>query len=205
MKPLTLLGLLLLAAVVPKGVDHFDTMPVGAAPLGWKCGDSGAGGPKWSVTRDDSAPTRPNVLRVSGPGDFPWCVKPDVVLREGFVEVTLKALSGEEDQAGGVVWRWKDDGTYYIARANALEQNVTLFRFVDGHRRAIKNTDVPVSARAWHKLRVEFEGVRVRVFFDGKRVIDAEDVSISGAGAVGVWSKADSATLFDGFSYGPKS
>jgi hypothetical protein len=37
---------------------------------------------------------------------------------DGFVEVKFKPLAGRENQAGGVVWRWKDGDTCYVARAN---------------------------------------------------------------------------------------
>ncbi|MGI8966885.1 MAG: hypothetical protein ACR2H1_12470 [Limisphaerales bacterium] len=43
-----------------------------------------------------------------------------------------------------------------------------------------------------------------KVFFDGKQLFDAPDETFKGAGKVGVWTKADSVTLFDDFSYGAK-
>ncbi|MCY1511975.1 hypothetical protein D9M68_464190 [compost metagenome] len=54
-------------------------------------------------------------------------------------------------------------------------------------------------------MRVEFTGSRIRVALDGKRYIDVVDDHITGAGAVGVWTKADSVTLFDAFSFGNSS
>jgi hypothetical protein len=59
-----------------------------------------------------------------------------------------------------------------------------------------------VPANTWHTLRVEFSGARIRVALNGKVYIDMEDISIQGAGAVGVWTKADSVTAFDDFRYG---
>ena len=40
--------------------------------------------------------------------------------------------------------------------------------------------------------------------FDGQQAIEATDDSISDAGKVGVWTRADSVTLFDGSTYGGK-
>ncbi len=180
----------------------FDRDAPGALPAGWRAGVTGRGSPKWSVEADASAPSRPNVLKQSGSGTFPWCVRPDVSLENGYVEVKFKPLSGREDQAGGLVWRWKDGDNYYVARANALEDNVSLYYTANGRRNTIKYVDAPVPGNVWHTLRVEFSGKAIRVILDGKQYIGMEDDRIVGSGAVGVWTKADSVTLFDDFSYG---
>ncbi len=183
----------------------FDRDAPGALPAGWRSGVTGRGSPKWSVETDASAPSKPNVLKQSGSGTFPWCVKPDVSLGNGYVEVRFKPLTGREDQAGGVVWRWKDGDNYYVARANALEDNVSLYYTANGRRNTIKYVDAPVPGNTWHTLRVEFSGKRIRVILDGKPYIEMEDDHIAGSGAVGVWTKADSVTLFDDFGYGAAS
>ena len=182
--------------------ENFDTTAAGAAPAGWKCGVTGRGSPRWQVEADATAPSKPNVLKQAGSGTFPWCVKNGVSIADGFVEVKFKSISGREDQAGGVMWRWKDGDNYYVARANALEDNVSLYYTEGGSRRTIKYVDAPVPRNVWHTLRVEFAGKRIKVSLDGKTYIEADDAHIAGAGAVGVWTKADSVTAFDDFSYG---
>jgi hypothetical protein len=114
----------------------------------------------------------------------------------------MKPISGREDQAGGVVWRWKDGDNYYVARANALENNVSLYYTASGRRNTLKYVDAPVPRNVWHTLRVEFAGSQIRVALDGKTYIEFKDSHIAGAGAVGLWTKADSVTSFDDFSYG---
>jgi hypothetical protein len=182
-------------------IANFDSSAVGSLPDGWKAGVTGTGTPHWSVERDATAPSAPNVLKQSGRGTFPWCVK-DASLADGVVEVKMKPVSGREDQAGGVVWRWKDGDNYYVARANALENNVSLYYTERGSRKTIKYVDAPVAGNMWHTLRVEFAGTRIRVILDGVARIELDDSHIVGAGAVGVWTKADSVTLFDDFAYG---
>ena len=181
--------------------ENFDTTRVGALPEGWECGVTGRGSPKWAVVEDAGAPSPKNVLQQSGSGTFPWCVKRGVALPDGFVEVKFKPLRGREDQAGGVMWRWKDGDNYYVARANALENNVSLYHTTNGRRNTIKYVDAPVPANVWHTLRVEFQGTQIRVTLDGKTYIELSDSHISGAGAVGVWTKSDSVTVFDDFTY----
>src|SRR5205823_1429926 len=144
---------------------------------------------------------RPNVLKQSGSGTFPWCVRSDTSLADGYVEVKFKPLTGREDQAGGVVWRWKDGDNYYVARANALEDNVSLYYTTNGRRNTIKYVDALVAKNQWHTLKVNFAGTSIRVALDGKVYISQEDDHISGSGAVGVWTKADSVTAFDDFTF----
>ena len=182
---------------------NFDDVPSGELPKGWAAGVTGRGTPKWAVVEDDNAPSKPNVLAQSGEGTFPFCVDAGVSLGDGFVEVKFKPVSGGEDQAGGLIWRFQDKDNYYIARANALEDNVTIYHTVNGARRAFKNVGMKVSPKEWHTLRVDFQGNRLTVRFDGKTAIEAVDETFSGPGGVGVWTKADSVTLFDDFTYGP--
>jgi len=181
---------------------NFDQDAVGKLPPGWRCGVTGQGNQVWKVEADASAPSKPNVLRQSGMGTFPWCVKNGVTLADGYVEVKFKSIAGREDQAGGVVWRWKDKDNYYVARANALENNVSLYYTTDGRRNTIKYVDAPVAKGTWHSLRVEFSGTSIKVLLNGKLYIDVGDKRITGTGAVGVWTKADSDTAFDDFGYG---
>lgn len=199
------LGCLLTGGTAVAETINFDADAVGSAPSGWTAGVTGRGTYRWTVEADANAPSRSNVLKQSGQGDFPWCVKTGTSFADGHVEVKFRSISGKEDQAGGLVWRWKDGSNYYVARANALENNISLYYTRNGRRNTIKYVDAPVARNAWHTLRAEFVGTRISVTLDGKRYIDLDDEQITGPGAVGVWTKADSVTAFDDFSYGANS
>ena len=162
----------------------------------WDCGVTGKGTPRWVV--------EDGVLRQTGSGTFPWCVRKGSLLADGFVEVKLRPEAGKQDQAGGLVWRWKNADNYYVARANALENNVSLYYTGKGRRNTLRYVDAPVPGNVWHTLRVEFSGTRIRVALNGKLHIELDDAHIEGAGAVGLWTKADSVTAFDEFSYAAK-
>ena len=183
---------------------NFDNDKTGSVPPGWRAGVTGRGSPKWSVEADATAPSKPNVLKQSGSGTFPWCVKQDASLTDGYAEVKFKSISGREDQAGGLVWRWKDGDNYYVARANALENNVTIYHTINGRRTEKKRSNMKVASNQWHSLRVEFEGNHFTVIYDGTKALDWVDDTFKDAGKVGVWTKADSVTLFDDFAYGAK-
>ena len=202
MKPFLCLALICVGRCAMADPISFESGVVGQPPAGWTCGATGRGSPKWTVETDKTASHTGNVLQQSGTAAFPWCVRSDVALADGWVEVKFKAISGHEDQAGGIVWRWKDGDNYYVARANALENNVSLYYTDRGSRKTLKYIDAPVPAGVWHTLRVEFSGTGIAVSLDGKRYIDFHDSHIAGPGAVGVWTKADSVTAFYDFSYG---
>jgi hypothetical protein len=192
----------LIAATAFGGTANFDDAKTGEAPAGWTATKTGSGTPKWTIETDDSAPSKPNVLKQSGAATYPVCIKNDTSVKDGYVEVKFKPVAGKEDQAGGVIWRCADADNYYIARANALEDNVTIYHTIGGKRVSFKNVDTKVAPVVWHTLRVEFTRNKFTVIFDGKTVIEATDGSFKDAGKVGVWTKADSTTLFDDFSYG---
>src|SRR5207247_3011544 len=132
--------------------ENFDSTSPGALPQGWEAGVTGSGNPRWAVGSDPTAPSGKNVLQQTGRGTFPWCVKKNASLAAGFVEVKFKPLSGKEDQAGGVLWRWKDGNNYYVARANALEDNVSLYYTATGHRITITYAAAPGYVTVWQTV-----------------------------------------------------
>ena len=196
----TLTGILVFAAATV----NFDGMTAGKPPTGWTSTQTGSGQANWLVVQDPTAPSKPNVLKQSGQATFPVSLKDDSSLKDGFVEVKFKPISGREDQAGGLVWRARDANNYYVARANALENNVTIYHTVNGRRTEAKRTRMTVAGNQWHTLRVDFQGNHFTVMLDGKSALDWSDETFKDAGKVGVWTKADSVTLFDDFVYGAK-
>lgn len=198
---LTIIATALAAGLAAAETVNFDNMQTGAPPAGWTATQTGSGTAKWAVEKDDSAPSKPNVLKQSGQATFPVCFKNDTNIKDGFVEVRFKPISGKEDQAGGVIWRLQDANDYYIARANALENNVTIYHTIKGKRTEKKRAKMQVASGAWHTLRVDFSGNRFTVTFDGKKTLEWDDNTFKDAGKVGVWTKADSVTLFDDFTY----
>ena len=194
----------MLASMALAQTVNFDNLKTGAPPPGWTATKTGSGSAKWTIEKDDTAPSKPNVLKQSGVATYPVCFKEDTSVKDGFVEVKFKAISGKEDQAAGVVWRLKDANNYYIARANALEDNVTIYHTINGRRTEKKRTNMKVASNTWHTIRVDFAGNHFTVTHDGQKAIEWDDETFKDAGKVGVWTKADSVTLFDDFSYGAK-
>jgi hypothetical protein len=201
---LTLLAVLVAAMVGGCAVTtaDFNQDDLGKAPVGWTATQTGTGQAKWTVETDATAPGKPNVLKQSGEAAYPVCIKNEPQIKDGFVEVKFKPISGKTDQAGGLVWRAKDGDNYYVARANALEGNVALFNMVNGKRTEMKRTAVKVAPNEWHTLRVDFQANHFTVTLDGTKALEADDDTFKDGGKGGVWTKADSVTLFDDFKIG---
>ena len=193
-----------LVAAAAADAVNFDELKTGVPPPGWTATKTGSGDARWTIEADATAPSKPNVLKQSGTATYPICVKDEPSLKDGFVEVKFKPVSGREDQAGGVIWRARDANNYYVARANALEDNVTIYHTINGRRTEKKRTSMKVAPNVWHTLRVDFAGSHFTVTYDGRKAIEWDDETFKDAGKVGVWTKADSVTLFDDFTYGPK-
>ncbi|OAI43229.1 hypothetical protein AYO41_02345 [Verrucomicrobia bacterium SCGC AG-212-E04] len=212
-KCLRLLGLISLAAcAAAQTMVKFDDLKPGPLGAPWRTGVTGRGNAKWEVVADATAPSKPQVLKQSGEATFVWAVKTDTRMQDGFAEVKFKPVDGREDQAGGLVWRWQDADNYYVVRANALENNVVLYKTAGGKRTSLQakgrtfgyGVDTEVPAGKWSTLRIEFSGRLFTVIYNGKQLFQVEDDTFKDTGAVGLWTKADSVTLFDDFTYGGK-
>jgi hypothetical protein len=112
------------------------------------------------------------------------------------LSVRLKAVAGETDQGGGLVWRAKDAKNYYLARYNPLEDNYRLYKVVEGKRTMIQNADITHSD-GWHTLRVTMSGDQMACYYDGKKYLEGKDDTFPESGKIGLWSKADAQSHFD--------
>ena len=186
---------------------HFNSSDLGKVPTDFTTALTGDGGPvSWVVRDDPQAPSGGPVL-VQESADtnnyrFPMCIYDKVTARDVAVEVKFKTISGKVDEAGGIVLRYTP-GNYYIARANALENNVILFKTVAGKRSHIQDVPVPVAPGVWHTLRFEARGTLLTISLDGKIVLNRRDRTFTNPGKVGVWTKADSVSAFTGFKVEP--
>ena len=183
----------------PVTID-FASSEVGKLPPDFATELTGGGGPiSWVVREDATAPSGKKVLVQESEDDtsyrFPLCIYQKTVARDVAVEVKYKAISGKVDQAGGIILRYNPEN-YYIARANALEANIDLFKTEKGKRSKIEEAPVKVTGGEWHTLRFEAKGSHLKVAFDGKTVIEKDDATFSEPGKVGLWTKADSVSAF---------
>jgi hypothetical protein len=113
------------------------------------------------------------------------------------IEARVKALQGDEDQGGGLVWRYVNSRNYYIVRANPLENNVRLYRVVNGSRKQMQSATAKLKTGEWFTLRVKIQGNRIECYLDDEQVLSDTDDTFPNAGLIGFWSKADAVSIFD--------
>lgn len=198
------------SAIVIHGATRkmdFTDDAVGQAPKGFEFGHTAkAGAPgKWIVQAEGTNKYLAQVDPDSTGARFPVAVVSDLSTADVDLSVRFKPVSGRVDQAAGLVWRFQNEDNYYIVRANALENNVVLYKVEKGKRTDLplkgegrtygKKTQVP--SGQWSTLRIVAAGPRFEVYFNGNRLYEVEDQTFSQAGKVGVWTKADSVTQFD--------
>jgi hypothetical protein len=202
---LALLGASALAAEQKTLSFVFTKEDVGKAPPGWTAAKTGKGeGSVWKVVADDTAPSKAGCALAqtaeSPNAVFNLCVADATRYRDVEVSVAFKAVRGRNDQGGGVVWRYQDANNYYVARMNPLEDNYRLYHVVAGKRTQLATKEgVKVPAGTWHTLTVKHAGDRIECSLDGQKTIEATDATIQKPGKVGLWTKADARTHFDGF------
>ncbi len=175
-------------------------MEIGGAPTEFEFGLTGRGGPgQWRVVADKTT-NRDRVIEQSSTDRteyrFPLAIYNAIVAKNVDVSLSFRPVSGRVDRAGGIAVRVADADNYYVVRANALEDNVRLYRVVKGSRQQIGGADVKVTSDEWHTLGLKAEGDRLTVGFDGKTLFTMSDRTIANAGKVALWTKADSVTRF---------
>ena len=183
-------------------VKHdFEGDSVGKAPAGftsYATADGPAG--KWVVQDMAGAPSGKHVVVQTAADDtdnrFPVLIADKGEFGDVDVSVKGKAQSGKIDQGIGLVFRFRDPKSYYICRANALEDNFRLYKMVNGRRLQFAGANVKVTTGQWHTLRAVAKGDHIVCYYDGKALIDAHDSTYS-KGKVGLWTKADSIIAFD--------
>jgi hypothetical protein len=175
-------------------------MPIGSKPFGFTEALTGQGeAVKWRVLEDPSAPARKVIAETSrdtADYRFPLCIYDGLNAKDVKVTIRFRPVDGSVDQAGGIVARLQDPDNYYVVRANALENNVRLYKVVDGVRRQIAGKNHDVAGGVWHTLALAIEGDQLEVFFNDARLIQIRDQTFPRTGKIGIWTKADSLTHF---------
>ncbi len=190
---------------------NFDAVPVGTLPSGWKVEATHQRGPlsTWQVIQDKSAPSGDHVLALTDAkknsgSTFNLCWTDKVSFLNGDITVHFKAVRGNEDEGGGIMWRVQDKDNYYVVRYNPLEDNFRYYIIFHGIRRMLATARIALPAGTWHTMRVRQRGDRFEGFIDGKRLLTGKDRHIQRPGGVGIWTKADAVTSFDDFTVVPQ-
>ena len=188
-----------------KRVWNFDQDAAGKPPAGFTSALTGQGTiGQWVVKQDASAASPPQVLAQTTEDTtdyrFPLAIAEGTNYKDLSLSVKFKTISGKVDQGAGLVFRLKDKDNYYIARANALEDNYRIYHVVKGRRVQFAGANFKVTSNAWLEIKVEARGNEFKCYYDGQLKMTAKDDTFKDGGKIGLWTKADSVIYFDDFT-----
>jgi hypothetical protein len=191
----------------------FDFLKPGAVPNAFACDVAGPGGPgRWVVTQ---APAEGGIRRVlaqtSQVGDrsrMPHCLLKNYRGAEVDVVVLIRPVSGEQAQAGGLVWRAQDKQNFYVLLIDAKTDQMAVYRVLAGRPAPLPiagedrkyGVRVKLERDRWYQLRVRATNGRFEIFLDNTKRFEIEDGTFRGPGAVGIATLADSVIQFDAFN-----
>ena len=207
---ITLLACSLMTFSASAELRDFEKSTVAAVPAGFHIGLTGDGADAdWQVLEVADAPSGGKVVAQlsADPTNrrYPLLVLDSFEARDVDLEVKFKTLSGKVDASGGLLFRYRDDGNYYVVRANALEDNVVAYKTENGKRSNIGvkgrgsayGVEADVPHGEWNSLRLVAKGKLFEIFLNGHKLFEVENDSFQGAGKIGLWTKADAVTQFD--------
>jgi hypothetical protein len=178
-------------------IFNFENEEIGKLPAGFFADATGkAQSIKWSIVDDNSNKIVAQQAINSG-SCYNLLVFDKYAYQNFKASVKIKAVSGEEDQGGGLVWRYVDKDNYYIARYNPLENNFRFYKVVNGNRKQLKSVDSEIKSGEWFTMTVEMNGNNISCSLDGNKMIETSDDTFNSAGQIGFWTKADAVTFFD--------
>ena len=187
-------------------IISFEKTQINTLPSNWKFDETNRSGSltTWSVVTDSTTPSGNKVLAVSSKNNnsgstFNLCWTNNISFLNGEIKVMFKAKTGEEDQGGGIMWRVKDKGNYYVARFNPLEDNFRIYYIKNEHRKMIATATVKLPFNKWNEMKITQDKNHISGYLNGKLFIEVDDNTLTNAGGVGLWTKADAVTSFDDF------
>ena len=191
----------------PKNTFDFEKYELNQLPSGWSQYYSGSGGTNWKITNDKGNKVLAQLYSNNPNGHFNIVVNDNLIAKNMELSVRLKGVAGKHDQGGGFVWRFIDKNNYYVVRANPLEDNVVLYKVVDG-----KRSDLPLVGKGktygiaveklgndWNTLKITVKNDLFTVYLNGKELFQVKDNTFPEEGKIGFWTKADAVTFFDDF------
>lgn len=178
-------------------IINFNNETIGVSPTGFSQAATGvAKEVKWTVVNE----TKNNVVaqQAINEGSCYNILVVDIVNYLDFIaSVSIKAVSGKEDQGGGLVWRYVDNNNYYIARYNPLENNLRFYCVENGSRKQLASVDSNIKQGEWFTMFIEMKGDKITCALNGIKLIETSNNTLKLAGQIGFWTKADAVTYFD--------
>ncbi len=184
----------------------FENYKTGELPDEWTQCFTGRGETtKWEIVDDNGNKVLAQLSEDNPNYHFNVVVYNKLKTKNVNLKVKLKGVRGQMDRGGGFVWRFTDANNYYVVRANPLEDNVVLYKVVNGKRSDLPlmgkgrsyGMSVPRLGNDWNELALKVNGDLFTVYLNGKELFKVKDDTFTEAGKIGLWTKADAVTYFD--------
>jgi hypothetical protein len=183
--------------------ETFDDSAVGRPPQRLALiPEPGADGSPWQIAREGANHVLTHSSRSGGSTDY--ATVKDLALSDVALSVRVRFPGAAE--AAGLAWRFRDVENHYLASLDLRAQRVRIYRVAGGTRTRLESEDdLELDPAAWHTVKVEHVGTRVRVWIDGVPAADATDRASATPGAIGVWTPADALVWFDELRVEPRT
>jgi hypothetical protein len=163
---------------------------------------------------------------------YPVAVLRDVkAFSNGTMSVKFKTIAGDADRASGILVNVKPNGDWLAVRYNDTENNVALWEFHNGIRRAVRRGPPRtwmLDRAAWHELKMTVDGATFTCWMYGELALEHTLGSAPGpgrngappnpdlfpennpvlrppvSGRIGLWAKTDSTSYFKDYVVTPK-
>ena len=136
--------------------DHFSTgsVPDDFVPILSGVGQSVV----WQIRAEPTARSGQKVLAQTSSEEvnprFPLLIYKKLTEKNVEAGVSFKPISGNIDQAGGLIVRYQDQDHFYVVSANALEDQVRLYKVIDGVRHPIAGANTHIGTGEWHWMKL---------------------------------------------------
>ena len=158
---------------------------------------------RWEIINDAGNNVLAQVSNETEDYRFNIIVNDSLQYKNPEINLRFKGVKGNGDQGGGAVWRYQDENNYYIARANPLENNFTVYKVVNGRRKELKNANIKINSNQWYNLKITMIDNEIKCYFNNKLELELTDNTFKNSGKIGLWTKSDAVTYFDDFEIIP--
>ena len=204
-----LLGISLLSSLPAKDAQSihwdFNDIQIGKLPSEWIIDATHAKKPlaAWEVIQKNISSPENKILALNKVqayygNTYNLCYTRSLSFLNGEISVKFKAVSGQIDQGGGIMWRVQDRDNYYVARFNPLEDNFRFYSVKNGLREEVASANIALD-NGWHEMKIIQHNAHFEGYLDGKKLLESDNKDCTKSGGTGLWTKADAATVFDDF------
>jgi hypothetical protein len=157
----------------------------------------------WVIKSYDSATSKPNVLTHLSSNNtqpsYSILIVPDQGYTQFKASVKFKIISGEKEQAAGLVFRFQDKNHYFVLVADAINDRFSLCRLETDKLICTQDVKIDVKTDQWYTITAHVAAQGIAGYLDDELLIQRYDKHYI-TGTIGLWTRGDSVVYFDDFT-----